>query len=83
MGLWMKPRNEKFSTLFSEAGSNVVESAAICVIAYPDVDLAIHSRCRSRSGLRRRVLSPPRRSGDLPALGQAVIRWPAQASTGP
>lgn len=30
MGLWMKPRNEKFSTLFSEAGSNVVESAAIC-----------------------------------------------------
>lgn len=25
----MQPRNEKFSTLFSKAGSNVVESAAI------------------------------------------------------
>ena len=29
MGLRMQPRNEKFFTLFSKAGSNVVESAAI------------------------------------------------------
>ena len=29
MGLRMQPRNEKFFTLFSNAGSNVVESAAI------------------------------------------------------
>ena len=29
LGLWMQPRNEKFFTLFSKAGSNVVESAAI------------------------------------------------------
>jgi hypothetical protein len=28
-GLRMQPRNEKFFTLFSKAGSNVVESAAI------------------------------------------------------
>jgi hypothetical protein len=28
MGLRMQPRNEKFFTLFSKAGSNVVESAA-------------------------------------------------------
>jgi hypothetical protein len=27
MGLRMQPRNEKFSTLFSKAGPNVVESA--------------------------------------------------------
>jgi hypothetical protein len=36
MGRRMQPRNEKFFTLFSEAGSNVVESAAIlmeCVAA--------------------------------------------------
>ena len=31
MGLRMQPRNEKFLTLFSKAGSNVVESAAILV----------------------------------------------------
>ena len=29
MGLRMQPRNEEFFTLFSKAGSNVVESAAI------------------------------------------------------
>jgi hypothetical protein len=29
MRLRMQPRNEKFCTLFSKAGSNVVESAAI------------------------------------------------------
>jgi len=29
MGRRMQPRNEKFFTLFSKAGSNVVESAAI------------------------------------------------------
>ena len=29
MGLRMQPRNEKFFTLFSKAGSNVVESAAL------------------------------------------------------
>jgi uncharacterized protein Yka (UPF0111/DUF47 family) len=29
MGLRMQPRNEKFFTLFSKAGSNVVQSAAI------------------------------------------------------
>jgi uncharacterized protein Yka (UPF0111/DUF47 family) len=29
VGLRMQPRNEKFFTLFSKAGSNVVESAAI------------------------------------------------------
>jgi hypothetical protein len=29
MGLRMQPRNEKYSTLFSKAGPNVVESAAI------------------------------------------------------
>jgi hypothetical protein len=29
MGLQMQPRNEKLFTLFSRAGSNVVESAAI------------------------------------------------------
>jgi hypothetical protein len=29
MGLRMQPRNERFFTLFSKAGSNVVESAAI------------------------------------------------------
>jgi len=29
MGLRMQPRNEKFFILFSKAGSNVVESAAI------------------------------------------------------
>ncbi len=31
MGLRMQPRNEKFFTLFSKAGSNVVESAANCL----------------------------------------------------
>ncbi len=31
MGLRMQPRNEKFFTLFSKAGSNVVESAAILI----------------------------------------------------
>jgi uncharacterized protein Yka (UPF0111/DUF47 family) len=31
MGLRMQPRAEKFFTLFSKAGSNVVESAAILV----------------------------------------------------
>ena len=29
MGLRMQPRNEKFFTLFSKAGSNVIVSAAI------------------------------------------------------
>ncbi|MFG2557385.1 hypothetical protein [Streptomyces sp. NPDC048496] len=29
MGLRMRPRNEKFFTLFSEADSNIVESAAL------------------------------------------------------
>src|SRR6266542_3318364 len=31
VGLRMQPRNEKFFTLFSKAGSNVVESAAILI----------------------------------------------------
>ena len=29
MGLWMQPRNEKFFTLSSKAGSSVVDRAAI------------------------------------------------------
>jgi hypothetical protein len=29
MGLRMQPRNERFFTFFSKAGSNVVESAAV------------------------------------------------------
>ncbi|MEV7233066.1 hypothetical protein AB0N06_03455 [Streptomyces sp. NPDC051020] len=29
MGPRMQPRNEKFFTLFSKAGSNIVESAAL------------------------------------------------------
>jgi hypothetical protein len=45
MGLRMQPRNEKFFTLFSKAGSNVVESPAILMefVAAPHKRWA---RCR-------------------------------------
>jgi hypothetical protein len=39
-GLRMQPRNEKFRTLSSKAGSNVVESAAILM----EFDAAPHER---------------------------------------
>ena len=49
MGLWMQPRNEKFCTLFSKAGSNVVESAAILM----EFVAASHER---RAELAKRML---------------------------
>ena len=41
----MQPRTEKFSTLFSKAGFNVVESAAILMkfVAAPHVRWAEHA----------------------------------------
>jgi hypothetical protein len=45
MGLRMQPRNEKFFTLFSKAGSNVVESAAI-LMEFVAASHRARGRCR-------------------------------------
>jgi hypothetical protein len=56
MGLRMQPRNEKFFTLFSKAGSNVVESAAILMefVAAPHERWAGARQTHARHRARRR-----------------------------
>ncbi len=48
MGLRMQPRNEKLFSLFSKAGSNVVESAAILMEFVAEA-------ARALGGLARRM----------------------------
>jgi hypothetical protein len=52
----MQPRNEKFFTLFSKAGSNVVESAAILMdfVAARQRALAGARQTQARHRARRR-----------------------------
>jgi hypothetical protein len=56
MGLRMKPRNETFFPLFVEAGSNVVESAAMLLefVAAPHERWAELAKTPARHRARRR-----------------------------
>src|SRR6266508_3464773 len=75
MGRRMQPRNEKFFTLFSTAGSNVVESAAILMefVAAPHERWAKLAK-QQRHRARRRRHHP--RDHRISGTKRSVREWP-------
>ena len=73
MGLRMQPRNEKFFTRFSKAGSNVVESAAILM----EFVAAPHERWAE---LAKRLHDTPSTPATTPLQSASQMRAAARTS---
>jgi hypothetical protein len=86
MGRRMQPRNEKFLTLFSKAGSNVVESAAILMefVAAPHerwAELAKRMHDTEHAGDDTTMSLSPLRSLGAPCRWHGA--WPGRWQTLP